>query len=267
MDFKVNNVEKSIHFIKGRGKTIPAHIHYHAEILYLVHGQVSLMIDNRGYELKDGDLALVMPNEIHSVGGSSDADYMIIQFSPDILPDLKRKLNECMLKNSVVNEQKLSSLSISMLQTLDREYTEDIEKFNQDYPKQTAKGIIMVLLPDMLAHNTILRKIDKNKIPMCQTVVNYVEQHYREDLSLSYLADMLGLNKSYLSRAFSANLNISLTEYITNRRLEYAENRIRQSAESITDILYDAGFSSERTFYRCFKKRYGFTPARLREHI
>lgn len=86
------------------------------------------------------------------------------------------------------------------------------------------------------------------------------------ELSLPTLANQLGYSTHHLSEIINNEINKSFYEFINDMRIEYAAARlIDQPNKSITDIFYEAGFTSKSTFYNYFKKTYQCAPSQYRQ--
>lgn len=99
-------------------------------------------------------------------------------------------------------------------------------------------------------------------------VKNYVAAHLHEDISITCLADHIGLNASYLSRVFRKATGETLIGYITNARRELACRLLMDPSRQIQQISQELGFLTPAYFSYFFKKNEGVTPTEYRErHI
>ncbi|MBV7507968.1 AraC family transcriptional regulator [Bacillus sp. sid0103] len=87
----------------------------------------------------------------------------------------------------------------------------------------------------------------------------YINLNFKEPINVQSIADEIGFNRSYLARKFKEELNISVIEYIHQKRIEEAIFLIEQSRLSITDIGIQVGFSSYNYFCKVFKGIKGMT--------
>ena len=98
-----------------------------------------------------------------------------------------------------------------------------------------------------------------------KSAVDYVEEHYREDISLTQVADLMGMTPQYLSGIFKNQVGMNFTEYINEKRLVQAADLLKEKALAIGDIAQQVGYNSVQYFARKFKDRYGITPTQFRE--
>lgn len=93
----------------------------------------------------------------------------------------------------------------------------------------------------------------------------YIEEHYREEISLEQIAALYHFNASYFSTLFKQRFGISFSEYLANIRMEKAENLLKTSADKVREIAVDVGYKDPNYFNRAFKKRYKMTPEEFRK--
>lgn len=88
----------------------------------------------------------------------------------------------------------------------------------------------------------------------------YIHRHYKDNISLSDVADELGVNSSYLSRTFAAEAGCSLMDYIAKVRMEVAVNYMKNTDLKIYEIADKVGYMNAEHFSRMFKKVLGKSP-------
>lgn len=97
-----------------------------------------------------------------------------------------------------------------------------------------------------------------------EKVVTYINEHFKEELSIEYLATIAGLSPYHFIRMFKKEIGFTPHEYLLNTRLSNAKYMLKNSTMSIKDICYNTGFSSESVFCTSFKKNVGSTPVAYR---
>ncbi len=91
-------------------------------------------------------------------------------------------------------------------------------------------------------------------------IINYINAHYREGLTLKELAQSQNYSVPYFSTFFKKIFGTDFTTYYNNMRLERAVNELLLAKEPIEQIAHNNGFPDVRSFVSLFKKRYGVTP-------
>lgn len=90
----------------------------------------------------------------------------------------------------------------------------------------------------------------------------YIDQHYRENISLEKIAAHFYVSKEYLSNAYKARFQINLSQYVLQLKMEEAR-RLLKNGYSHGDVASALGYQDKTYFYRVFKKYYGCTPSEL----
>lgn len=97
-----------------------------------------------------------------------------------------------------------------------------------------------------------------------EKVRTYMDQNFREPLSLAQLASVAGLSPTYLCRAFRAYAGKSLFTYLLDRRIQAAMLRLRQTDDKVIRIAHEVGFNDLSYFNRCFARLCGSSPRAYR---
>jgi transcriptional regulator GlxA family with amidase domain len=99
-----------------------------------------------------------------------------------------------------------------------------------------------------------------------QKVQEYINAHYREEIRLSDLANLIKMTPVAFSRFFKLRTGEGLTDYIIAMRLGHAARLLVDSTMSISEICYACGFNNLSNFNRIFKKKKGCSPKEFREN-
>lgn len=96
-----------------------------------------------------------------------------------------------------------------------------------------------------------------------KSLINYINNHYNEKLTLSSLAEDFHMNSTYCCKLFTKYYNCSFTEYLRNLRMEKACTLLKQDM-TISDVAEKVGYSDYFHFSKLFKKVYGITPYKFK---
>ena len=99
-----------------------------------------------------------------------------------------------------------------------------------------------------------------------QKVQKYISEHYREEIRLNMLSDMVGMTPVSFSRFFRLRTGKTLSDYIIDIRLGFASRLLVDSSRTIAEICYDCGFNNLSNFNRMFKRKKGCSPKEFREN-
>lgn len=92
-------------------------------------------------------------------------------------------------------------------------------------------------------------------------VREYLEAHLSEQLSLTKAARIAGMNKTYFSQFFHEKTGMCFKQWVNSVRVEHAKRLMQSTNSSISNIAFNAGFGTLRTFERAFKRHTSQTPS------
>jgi AraC-like DNA-binding protein len=96
-------------------------------------------------------------------------------------------------------------------------------------------------------------------------VRDWLETHCSEVVRLTTLARLAGCSASLINRRFRQQFGLPPYEYLLQCRLRLAAQRLRETAQSLADIAYEAGFADQSHLQRLFRRAYGTTPQAYRQ--
>lgn len=106
-----------------------------------------------------------------------------------------------------------------------------------------------------------------NKSEIVESTIQYIETQLKkegQDLSLDEIADKIGYSKFYLNRIFGEQVGATIHQYVLERRLSAAAEKLVYTDKSIIDIAYEAGYQSQQTFTNVFRSAYLCSPLKYR---
>ncbi|MBP1988552.1 helix-turn-helix domain-containing protein [Paenibacillus eucommiae] len=103
------------------------------------------------------------------------------------------------------------------------------------------------------------------KDPIKDFVLEYIAEHYGEDISLELLADKLNLSRGYLSSYFHENTGTTFSDYLNRIRIRHAKEMLNQTDGRIQDVALQVGYQNVNSFIRMFKRICGLTPGEYRK--
>ena len=103
--------------------------------------------------------------------------------------------------------------------------------------------------------------------PHVLKAIQYIEGHIFEQISLSALADNLGLSREYTSSLFSEKMGMTLSQFINRQKMRRAKEMILDREMSLEEIAHALGYENYGYFSRTFKKNFGVSPRQYKERI
>ena len=95
--------------------------------------------------------------------------------------------------------------------------------------------------------------------------LKYIVRHFKEPIHLDQIAYAAGVSSRHLTRLFHQNTEQTINAYITRLRLSHVMRLLVTTDRTVTDIMYDAGFSCTTHFYKVFREQTGKTPRQYRQ--
>lgn len=251
---------------------ISAHWHNEIELIYIASGSCVMHINSETIDASEGDFILIDSGDVHYCHQrSEDLVFEFLIFSPDLL---NFKLKKQTFGTHIINKELAERTSLkfewnALTNRLDRELNDQM-KFYKEYICSELSAFwcyllrvytsIEVHVSDAIAQNRIVTKF--------RGVLSYMEEHFREDITLNDISVIAGFSVSYTSKYFRKLTGYGFLEYLNMLRISYAAEQLHKEELRIIDIAYDCGFNNIRSFNRTFLKYTGWTPSDYRDsHI
>ena len=266
-----------IHYSVFSERFCPIHIHEFAELVVVRHGRGRHAIEGREYPLTAGDVFVVKPNDAHGYKDIDGLDICNLQFAPPAFLDPNSDLNhvpgyhalfhlEPILRHDHGFESKLHVHEERMhhvydlIGCIEREYTGRRPGF------QSMVGAHFRLLVGFLSREYTQQDASASRALLnLSRVVSFIEGSYQDPITLEELADVAHMSKNSLLRSFKRCYNTSPIDYLIRYRLTRACELLKDMRLSVTDIVYQVGFSDCSYFTRQFRNTYGMTPREYRK--
>ncbi|MDP1442123.1 helix-turn-helix domain-containing protein [Priestia megaterium] len=233
-------------------QNFPSHLHRCFELIFVVDGEMEVVINKRCLHLKTGQFLLILPYEIHSIITESQSQAKICIFSPDCVPTFRIMIENSYLENPIFD---LSSETKTLI-------SRTLFKDNPHLLEQ--KAGLYLLLSELLEQTTLI-KVEKKDSELIPSILSYIQEHFTEAISLKSIASTLGYSYNYLSKYFNKNIGTSFVDFLNGIRINYACYLLSNTEKNITEIAYLCGYENTRSFNRNFVKIKLCAPKKYRE--
>lgn len=237
-----------------------AHWHTNLEVVYLLMGEAKITVNDQVHMAKTGDIVIFNTNDIHRIDAESDdIHYYSLVFDNKFCNDQGF--------DTINNEFNVVTEDLEMrniFQIIGHEMNKE-KKYYQDAVR--ALSITMLIL---LFRNQKIKKDQKidTHIPQIHYVkdaLEYIHNHYHEDLSLDMIADYAGVSKYHFSRVFKDVTSLTINQYINNLRCKQARQLLLTTELSVSEIAEQTGFRSVSYFTKAYKRLFSQTPTESRK--
>jgi len=225
------------------------HFHNNYELVYIISGEVTAMVDTHTENLSAGDFALILPNQLHSFHTPINSKVWIGVFSEEYVFAFSSQINKKVGKQAkFLCEEVIRNYVLHLL----------IEKDTRDI--YILKSCFYAIC-DQYQRNTnlITKEFDNNNL-ICK-IVDYVSSNFKLNITLKQMAHEIGFEYHYLSRRFHSIFNMNFCQFVNQYRVNYAKELLTQNYGSIAEIAFESGFQSVRSFNNVYKFFFGTVPS------
>lgn len=106
---------------------------------------------------------------------------------------------------------------------------------------------------------------DKKRVSQIKPATDFIRQNFNRQITLEDVARSAHLSVSRLSHIFKEQTGLTIVDYITKTRIEYAKELLISTNKNCTEICFEAGYNNQSYFTRTFKEMTGMTPRQFRE--
>lgn len=243
-------------------KYFTMHIHEQCEIYFFVSGNVEYLVEGSKYPLDENSLMIMRPAEAHKpkIIGKERYERYAINFPVDFANtiDTECRLTKAFTERSLGKNNMFGNDGIDI--KLVKNLFEEMCCGNDDYSRQLTIKTHLLMLLDMISRAYNKQKnVEHKPQSTAERMVAYVNNHLFEDVSIPKLAEHFYLSSSQFSRVFRQATGAAPWEYITQKRLTAAKEKIR-SGFSAQNASETCGFGDYSTFYRAYTKHFGCAP-------
>jgi len=257
------------HIKDKRDTEFEFHSHVFHKLIILLKGSVKYNVEGTTYTLEPWDILLISDNEIHRplIDSSTEYERVIIWIYDATLKQLSldgQFLGSCFeilksRKNSRISRSNLLAPEIQPLVKHLIAASKDHE-FGSAALKQSLLVQLMVLVNRIVLNPPAEEPVEpENQDPRIPVLLDYINAHLGEDLSIQSLSEHFFLSRFYLMHQFKTQTGFTLHQYILKKRLAMA-NALVQQGHSLTSASQESGFSEYSSFLRAFQKQFGMSP-------
>lgn len=233
--------------VSDMGNKLNSHSHHCYELSYIQSGSGYMTIDGKEHFLDTDTFVLIKPNSVHSFKGNAACRLIYIGFFYD---------NSCGILNRSFTgkSQEISKIIMQMDYEL-KQTPNDFEEIVQEYQKLIIFTLIRI-------HSRLFPN-DKETL-IIQNTITEIKKNFTKQINAEKISAATGYSYHHFRHIFKNHLGMTVNQYITDLRLHYAMQLLRNTYMPMKTISLASGFSSVSVFTSAIKKAYGLTPYNYR---
>lgn len=254
-----------VYYSEQQNPDLHIHIHDCCEVLLCMGGGKSFLINDKVYDVHDGDIFIINQFEAHKITFDPEKTFCryVMQVHPEFLyaqSTAQTDLSHCFYTRGtdVSNKIRLTDDElkkyISYIERLEGE-----KEFGDDIIKNITATEILILI-----NTAFSRQISAEKTIGSESMkkaIDYINSNFSQPLSLQQIAQNAYVSVNQLCRLFNKYCGTTVSKYITSRRITEAKKML-SSGKNVTDTAILCGFEDYANFIRVFKKHVGTTPGK-----
>lgn len=263
---------------------VPLHWHDEMEIIYIKKGQGVVTIDYVLYHVNGGDILIILPGKLHSIGQERGCsmEYENIIFQPSMLTAGQADICTAQYFQPLFQNQLTIPEYLSLSHPAHEDAARCLDRADalcQHRPAAyqiSVKAQLFQFFYVLLSHSQESGKQDaalsspknsRNQRSMEKTklILKYIETNYARQLTIEEMAHACGFSQSHFMKFFKTTFHKPFIAYLKEYRLTMASRLLLTSGATILEIAQDTGFENLSYFNRSFKAMFGKTPREFRE--
>lgn len=242
---------------------LPIVFHDAYELFSVREGQVDYTIGEECITLHSGDILFLNSRVPHQTTIHKGTLHFYLLFSEETTQEKplgtyfsRSTISFFLIKASTP----LNAALTTCLEAIRREYREQAESYDAFIKAEVCRILALLYRERLLVNPKYIREA-RTRTARILPALEYIDTHYREEITLSDLSRLLSLNESYICRLFKQATNTSFVQYLNYVRVCKAEQLLCATDMNISEICFAVGFSTASYFNRIFKKYKNCSPS------
>lgn len=246
--------------------SLQMHVHECCEVFFSLTGGNTFLIDGKVYDVKKHDLFILNPFQTHKVSPVSNETFA--RFSLHVHPTYlfensaeQTSLTDCFYRENKLDKISLAETEAAELKKLFTALTTDYGYGDELYKKLRVNEILLLVNSLCLLHSGEREETVHHQA--LSLAIDYVNAHFREELTLETIAKNAYVSVNQLCRLFHQYCSTTVTKYIIGKRIAQAKKMLSEG-KSVTETAFACGFNDYANFIRSFKNAVGIPPGKYK---
>ena len=238
------------------------HHHTECELSVFLEGCGIYKVGNREYTFNKGDVFLFGSNEVHCITDIKEKiELLNIHFEPRILWENVELLKLFFARREGFNKFENENTVAEFILKCEEELKNKLPCYEINARYSVLSALVYTLRKYNCTDDGYRLSVEKSHITVIKRVLDYINENLDKKITLKELADISFMSEPYFSTLFKRYNGITVSEYITIKRVERAIDMLRTTNLTKLEIAEQCGFSSSSNFYKAFHSVTGKTPS------
>lgn len=240
--------------IVNQNHNFPAHWHESIEILYFYDGECDVTIDTKTFSMRPCDVLCINSEKVHYISTNTDAKYNALIISPSFIKkcgiDINTKLTPYIKDEEIVR----------LYRTVHNE-DRNMPPYHKSALKATITMLVINLYRNHCTEDAEFNNGTEKKNNLIRSCIDYIRQHYLENISTSDISGHLRITPNHLCYCFKEATGTTIKKYINTLRCHDAEIMLATQNFSVTEVALNCGFNNIAYFAKTYRSIIGENPS------
>ena len=214
-------------------------------------------------------MKILNSHEVHETKCSRNAVYLVVHIDPNQMCRYVPTFDQLSFSLTFDPDDQVKTMAYEQLRSHLLEILRQTEVEEPAYKLERLARLYAVtaILVKHFSHPLAVEetRLQRNDMTRLEPVLEYVQLHHGEDLSLDDAAKSMGLNKEYFCRLFKKNMGVSFLQYVYQIRTTAVCRELETTDDPIGEIAERHGFRDPKMLNQHFREIYGCTPSEKRK--
>ncbi|GGD57629.1 helix-turn-helix domain-containing protein [Paenibacillus nasutitermitis] len=253
----------------------PTHRHDFLEFSYVIEGRGREGINGSFHPMVPGVFTFILPFQIHEI--ITDPGQTLVLFNCTFSMNLLMEAGGHMELDRLLAQDEGLAAFIQLTGADHERFCSHLYELLAEYEGQDSwrAPMIKAKLAELLIHFDRKRRAGQGRAdsvaaaavkpnPTWQ-MIHYIQNHYQESLTLSDLSRKFSMSMSRISERIKEMTELTFTQFLNDLRIRHACSLLVSTMMNVTEIAYEVGYNSYKTFSRLFRERKGVVPTVYRK--
>ncbi|MBE6702906.1 MAG: AraC family transcriptional regulator [Ruminococcaceae bacterium] len=243
------------------------HFHKNYEILIPTLGQTDVTVDGKRYTVRPGQAMMVHPFQTHYLHLDQSSRLWCSVFSASLVGGLCSLLEGMKPKNPVFRPSEGSTrFFLEEMMTYFGAWNK-WEKLTVPQKMAAKAGLYAIGCEYLSQVELVPDRMDDRSENLAAAVAAYIAAHFKNNLSLEQVAKALGYSYQHLSKTFHGLFGMNFKRLLNQYRMEHAMALVSETSLPLTQVAFESGFQSIRTFNHVWAETFQNSPSEIRQKI